>query len=390
MKIYPKVLTISLIALLLLSAVSKVSGEPARSRLKVQSASPVEGISVRELKSGDAVIAGKADPKVVQRWRDVSIRSLWLEMYPGEPPLNDEQFDLLSTGKLDAFPDAFIYQLAAILNGTPTLMLSPIGILLSTSAFNGRTGPHCTGSLTRDDTVLTADHCITGSHDGDTFKVYFPYEGIREIDAGGIDFFCDPESTACSADIDDLAKIPLASPYTLLPLVTPGSVGDTPVGSHGGIAGYGLNDAFVMDNGILRVGNILLAACHDCQASGSSAASISDGGRTLCFEFDMAAAIPGMENKQGIQPGDSGGPMMVSLAPPFSTFGVAREIDWGCSAPNFQDALVWKINFERVPVVGARDAMIGRQHRVVPGQAAGAVRAGPPVESRRTQQDSDG
>ena len=190
-----------------------------------------------------------------------------------------------------------------------TALASSAGMLLNATP-GGTVMPWCTVSLTRPNTVLTAYHCVTSTHAGDTLKVFFPYEGLREIDLASIEPFC-PESQksgipnepiGCSTRTDDLVILKLSAPYSLLQPLKPGQASGTTIGSKGSIAGFGFHDEDLFEYGIKHEGEILLDHCKD--ESIPVTASSTNQSRALCFRFDWS--IPG---EVGIGPFDSGGPM---------------------------------------------------------------------------------
>ena len=188
-------------------------------------------------------------------------------------------------------------------------LASSAGILLNASP-GGKVMPWCTVSLTRPDTILTAHHCVTSTHTGDTLKVFFPYEGLRDVDLASIKPFCldsresgkPNKPIGCSTRTDDLAILRLSSPYLLLQPSKPGKTSDTTVGSKGSIEGFGYQNDNSFGYGIKHEGEVLLDHCNN--DSKPFAASSADQGRALCFRFDWS--IPG---EVGIGPFDSGGPM---------------------------------------------------------------------------------
>ena len=188
-------------------------------------------------------------------------------------------------------------------------LASSTGILLNASP-GGRVMPWCTVSLTRPDTVLTAYHCVTSTHSGDTLKVFFPYEGLREVDLASVEPFCREsqktgipnEPVGCSTRTDDLAILRLSAPYSLLQPLKPGQASGATIGSTGSIAGFGYHDEDSFEYGIKHEGEILLDRCND--DSDPHTASSADQDRELCFRFNWS--IPG---EVGIGPFDSGGPM---------------------------------------------------------------------------------
>jgi len=190
-----------------------------------------------------------------------------------------------------------------------TALASSAGMLLNASP-GGKVMPWCTVSLTRPDTTLTAYHCVTSIHTGDTLKVFFPYEGLREVDLASVQPFClkprkagkPNQPIGCSTRTDDLVILKLSEPYSLLQPLKPGRDTDTIIGSKANIAGFGYRDEDSFEYGIKHQGEILLGHCRD--GSNSPENVSKDHGRALCFRFDWS--IPG---EVGIGPFDSGGPM---------------------------------------------------------------------------------
>ena len=189
-------------------------------------------------------------------------------------------------------------------------LTSSAGMLLNTSP-RGGVLPWCSVSLIRPDVVLSANHCVTSTHSGDTLKVFFPYEGIRDIDTESIRSFCSGSDKArgpnnsggCSAWIDDLVIIRLSTPYSFLKPLKIGSASATGIGSKAGIACFGIEGANQSRYGIKHEGEMVISHCdHHGETANSDSV---DSGRVLCFQFDRS--IPG---ETGIGPFDSGGPMM--------------------------------------------------------------------------------
>jgi hypothetical protein len=183
-------------------------------------------------------------------------------------------------------------------------------MLLNTSP-RGGVLPWCSLSLIRPDVVLSANHCVTSTHSGDTLKVFFPYEGIRDIDPESIRPFCSgsdkakepSNSEGCSAWIDDLVIFRLSTPYLFLRPLKIGSASTTGIGSKAGIAGFGIEGANQSRYGIKHEGEMVISHCdHHGETANSDSV---DSGRVLCFKFDRL--IP---EETGIGPFDSGGPMI--------------------------------------------------------------------------------
>lgn len=190
-----------------------------------------------------------------------------------------------------------------------TVLASSAGLLLNAS-IGDSADPWCTVSLTQPDAVLTAYHCVTSTHSRDVLKVFFPYEGIREVEPDRIEPFCLelPKAgkqqcpVACSAWIDDLVVLGLSKPYSLVQPIKPGNESVAGVGSPVAIAGFGYQDMNLSSYGIAHEGEVVLS---DCRNNGDLSISASeDSGRALCFHFDGSKPA-----ETGIGPFDSGGPM---------------------------------------------------------------------------------
>jgi hypothetical protein len=154
---------------------------------------------------------------------------------------------------------------------------------------------------------------VTSTHSGDVLKVYFPYEGIREVDPDGIEPFCLESDGAgkqrgpegCSAWTDDLVILGLSAPYLLIAPFKPGNASVAGIGSTGAIAGFGYQDMSLSSYGIVHEGEVVLS---DCVSQGDPADSATtDHGRALCFLFDGSKPA-----ETGIGPFDSGGPMYLT------------------------------------------------------------------------------
>lgn len=185
----------------------------------------------------------------------------------------------------------------------------PAGILLQVSP-GGKAVIWCSVSLTRPDGVLTAFHCISSMHSGDALKVFFPYEGIREVDRGSIRPFCfesdqdgeqhGPET--CSDWTDDLVVLELTAPYSLLQPFKLGVASAASNNSRAGITGFGYQDEELSRYGVAHRGETIIS---QCVAGGDPAAADSEeNDRALCFRFDGTKP-----SEARIGPFDSGGPM---------------------------------------------------------------------------------
>ncbi len=179
-------------------------------------------------------------------------------------------------------------------------LAQPTGLLLSGSP-SGRMMPWCSASLTRPDAVLTAFHCLSSIHSGDVLKVFFPYEGIREVDMGRIQPFCfdsdriekhtGPEG--CSTWVDDLVVLGLKQSYSLLSPLKPADRSTAGLGSEVTVSGFGYQDTTLSIYGVAHGGNAVISECGP-----------DDQGRSLCFRYDTTDS-----GDTEIGPFDSGGPM---------------------------------------------------------------------------------
>jgi hypothetical protein len=201
-------------------------------------------------------------------------------------------------------------------------MLLPYGGMLLKSSPQEEVKPWCTVALTRADTVLTAFHCITSLHAGDTLKVFFPYEGIREVDLGSIEPFCTEseetvrpdEPTGCSTWVDDLTVLSLSEPYDFLRPAQLGPASSTYAGSTGIISGFGFQGDSYSKYGLKHEGDVLLIDCNPADAT--SVADTVNQSRELCFQFSRSNPADTV-----ISPIDSGAPMFIE-----AETGGAREL----------------------------------------------------------------
>ena len=179
-------------------------------------------------------------------------------------------------------------------------LVSSAGMLLDGSP-GGRMMPWCSASLTRPDAVLTAFHCLSSTHSGDVLKVFFPYEGIREVDMNRIQPFCfesdrvekhyGPEG--CSSWTDDLVVLGLKHSYSLLSPLKPAKQSTAGSGSVAAVSGFGYQDTTLSIYGVAHGGNAIISDCDP-----------DDQGRALCFRYDTTDS-----GDTEIGPFDSGGPM---------------------------------------------------------------------------------
>ncbi|NND57042.1 MAG: trypsin-like serine protease [Xanthomonadales bacterium] len=161
--------------------------------------------------------------------------------------------------------------------------------------------PWCSAVLTGTNTVLTAFHCISSAHAGDVLKVFFPFEGIREVDPESIKPFCFESERAgeelgpegCSPWTDDLVVLGLKQPYSLLSPLKIAKPSTAVSGSVAAVSGFGYQDTKLSEYGVAHGGNVAIGDCGP-----------NDQGRALCFRYNTADS-----GDTEIGPFDSGGPM---------------------------------------------------------------------------------
>ena len=215
---------------------------------------------------------------------------------------------LLSSLLLVTSNHAFAENLNETTRAQPALA-SSAGMLLIASP-GGKFMPWCTVSMIQADKVITAFHCVTSTHVGDSLKVFFPYEGLRAVDLSSIKPFCkeSPESGkpnepfGCSMQTDDLVIFGITVPYSLLQPSIIGQASSISFGSKGTIEGFGLHNVNSFKYGIKHEGEIVMGSC-EVNNDGDTATSAVQG-RVLCFRFS-----PSDPSETGIGPFDSGGPM---------------------------------------------------------------------------------
>jgi hypothetical protein len=179
-------------------------------------------------------------------------------------------------------------------------LVHPAGLLLNGSP-GGQMMPWCSASLTRPDAVLTAFHCLSSIHSGDVLKVFFPYEGIREVDMNRIQPFCFESDRVeelfgpqgCSSRTDDLVVLGLKQSYSLLSTLKPAKQPTAGTGTVATVSGFGYQDTTLSIYGVAHGGNTVISECGP-----------DDRGRALCFRYDTTDP-----RDTEIGPFDSGGPM---------------------------------------------------------------------------------
>jgi hypothetical protein len=168
-------------------------------------------------------------------------------------------------------------------------------------------------------------------------KVYFPYEGIREIAVDKTKLFCEQINGGCSGRSDDLAVVALSIPYKVLPIAELGDFSKLNMVAEKMVVGFGLSDGSLSDNGIKREGRVKLNECKNCDHTKSWRRISADDNRSLCFDFTDDRFDPNAVNLVGSQPGDSGGPMLDASYKSSPIVGLASGISWACSDRNHSE-----------------------------------------------------
>ena len=268
------------------------------------------------IETGSETIVGPgsaADPLLTE-WRRTKTRNLWNTVYPGAP-ISDSALDDLLAGKL-ALPGEISRHGAFYLSGSPRLPLSPAGVLLA--GLNDRFWPVCSVVLTRPDTALTARHCLAGRAGDRPMKVYFPYEGIRDVAPGSFTTPCGDIERPCPSD---LAAFHLTSPYRFIPLATQAAQHRAGPGTSVLALGYGPSNPALADSGLLHGSPVLL---DNCQCGDK----ITSPKRQRCFAVRTGASTAPLQQFANLQ-GDSGGPMFAP-GDDHALVGIANGIERNC------------------------------------------------------------
>jgi len=188
------------------------------------------------------------------------------------------------------------------------------GLLLNTSP-GGHLRPWCTVSLISPDLALSAYHCVTSTHTDDELKVFFPYEGLRDVLSSEIKPFCKVkdeqgssyDSEVCSPSAGDLVVLKLSSPYLYLQPTRIGDKSSLVKVDRVHIEGFGIHTAKLDEYGVKHCGDVYLSECGDPGQSGIEDKSYLREGSEICFLFDETDKA-----QTRIGPFDSGGPMFLT------------------------------------------------------------------------------
>jgi hypothetical protein len=190
--------------------------------------------------------------------------------------------------------------------------------------------PHCTVTLIKPGIALTARHCVQGLH-GLKLKLFFQFEGFREVDSSQILIFCNQTDANCSRHLDDLAVIKFPVPLAIVSSASMSELSKMNSRTVATIVGFGGSDTYVSDNGIKRSGNVMLSECGSCRSTGAPPKWTTGFPSTICFDSTVRTSNTESVNWVSSQPGDSGGPMLFYDQGFHQLIGLARGTGWACS-----------------------------------------------------------
>lgn len=282
-----------------------------------------DSVAVRDRITQEAVLGRRASAEDTEEWRRRNIQKVIQAQRPGNKAWIRACTENVLAGDnscTDEIP-GFTQSSAGMKAAAPSLA-SSVGMLLIQKP-NKSPMPLCTISLTKANAGLTARHCVDQVHVGDSLKVFFPYEGIRDVDMASINRFELSQQLAAnlpsSVPEDDLAMVEFNNPYTIIS-PEPLDAGSTAAsGGKGIVVGYGFDNEDEYDHGIKREASVFLSPC-DPQGTGGAATQAIER-RKLCFSYDQANP-----DSIAMMAFDSGGPMFQkdSEGKPGNVIGVAR------------------------------------------------------------------
>jgi hypothetical protein len=265
-------------------------------------------IAVRDPQVRRAVLGKKADAATAKTWRMRNIERILEVKRPEDPVWVKSCSEKVSDGDLSCLgPDEIelIESSSPLTNATPSLA-SSVGMLLLQKP-GKKPMPLCTISLVQANAGLTALHCWNEVHGGGSLKVFFPYEGIRDVDLDTVKPFelstqqLDADSAGMQPEID-LVIMEFSKSYTIIP-PEPVVTGTAVVpGSKGIVIGYGFDVEDQFDHGISREATVYVDSCIPQDAGALPAQTIE--GKQICFSFD-----PEDPTSIAMMGFDSGGPM---------------------------------------------------------------------------------
>ena len=281
------------------------------------------------------------DPLI--QWKREKIQAIWALLHRDGNTLPEKELDAFMAGDFSALEGSSVRPTAFILSGTPELELSPAGMLFAGK--DGRYWPVCSAVLTRPGTVLSAGHCISGLPENMSLKVYFPFEGFRDIPAGGATLPCGPERESCEAD---LVIIDLAEPYTFVPPADYDTDASIEPGAPVKTLGFGMTSEILSDNGLSRSGQ---ANIRRCGCDGNS--PVSDN--QLCFTTAYGKGCTIINSYASLSI-DSGAPLFSGWGSGYTLLGLARGIEKACDHPGEMESQYTDIR-NRPSIKGLQDAV---------------------------------
>lgn len=280
-------------------------------RVDQDQAAPVHAASFKSGRLAQVVPSINAESKATENWRRRNIRKAFRKRSLGSETNINTCLEKILAGddncQEEGISLADLTTSSGALRASTPALASSVGMLLIERP-GKQAVPLCTVSLVQPGTGLTALHCWKQVHAGDVLKVFFPYEGIREVDLDNIEPFEIPRQQSCvdpegtQPEIDMVIMRLQGAPYSI---ITPEPVTQGPVqvqGSKALVAGYGFDVESDDDHGISRKAVVYLNSCEPQDAGSDDTQDIL--GAQLCFSYD-----PEDPDTVAMMGYDSGGPM---------------------------------------------------------------------------------